>query len=413
MVGALTAAIGELGGLDLSLVHPDALPELVRDLSRARTQLDAACTRAIGEMERRQAYRKDGHRSARDWLSGELHVDPRKASRDAKLARDLNQMPKLADAYAEGEISEEHVQVAARAVKKADPVERESVEDELCAAAKVLDPGKLGRQARARRIRERPADAIEDERRAFAERAARYVTKPDGGATFIQELTPGDYEVHRSARQAYLTKDPKDLPESQRRSFAQKLYDADLEIARRALTADDAPTRNGAPATGTVIVPLETLAAAPDTSAEPAQLGFAGPVSSETARRMLCDAHICRLVVGPRSEPLDVGRSQRSATAAQARALLGIWHGCARCGAPPGFVEIHHIIFWDHGGPTDLDNLLPLCWSCHSAVHHAGLLIRRSQDGTVTFTAPNGVAHHRAPPGDDRTADRGRRRRTG
>lgn len=398
-VAVLHDAIDDAAALDLAGVPVEALPELTRELARAARRLESLRTGAVGELQHRRAYEADGHRSAKDWLRGELRQDGRQATTQARLARLLRDRPRLADAFASGELSGGHAAITARETRQADPEVRDQVEADLLEAARTMSPGQLARHVRERRIRERPADARQAESDAYARRSARYIEQEHGGATFVQELTPGDYEIHRAARRAYTTKDPKDLPEEQRRSYVQKLYDADLELARRALTADDTPTRNGAPATGTVIVDADTLAATDDTpGTEPAQLGFAGPVHPETARRLLCDANVSRLLTGPASTVLDVGRTSRTATAAQARALHGIWHGCARCGAPPGFTEIHHIIFWDDHGPTDLDNLLPLCWACHSAVHQSGLRIVRHDDQSVTFTAANGTRHHRAPP---------------
>ena len=402
-VAALSGAVDGLSGVDLSAVPAQDLPDLLRDLKRASTRLGAVQTRVLGEMQRRQAYTADGHCSARDWLTGELLVDPRQASREAKLARDLRDMPKLADAFAEGDISQDHVQVVASAINQADPADREDTEADLLATARTVDPGTLRRQVRRRRIRQRPKDAAAAERQAFEQRAARYVEKPDGGATFIAELTPGDYEVHRTARHAHLTSDPTDLPEPQRRSFAQRLYDAEMEITRRTLTADQVPTRNGAPATGTVIVPLEILAADEDEPAEPAQLGFAGPVTADTARRLLCDAHICRLVVGPRSQPLDVGprptqRDRRAGPGADRHlARLRTVRRPARVRRDPphrllGQRRPHRprTTCCPCAGPATPPSTMPDCTS-------AG-----GDDGSVTFVAPDGTRHRRTPPAADR-----------
>jgi hypothetical protein len=56
------------------------------------------------------------------------------------------------------------------------------------------------------------------------------------------------------------------------------------------------------------------------------------------------------------SRLLDMGRSVRSFTAAQRRAILARDGGCRSCGAPPDTSDIHHVIPWDEGGRTDIDN---------------------------------------------------------
>jgi predicted restriction endonuclease len=34
--------------------------------------------------------------------------------------------------------------------------------------------------------------------------------------------------------------------------------------------------------------------------------------------------------------------------------------------------SIHHIDYWENGGPTDLDNLIPLCSRHHHKAHEGG-----------------------------------------
>ena len=70
----------------------------------------------------------------------------------------------------------------------------------------------------------------------------------------------------------------------------------------------------------------------------------------------------------------DLGRSQRLASAAQRRVLRALYPTCAVPDCPVRFsrCKVHHVWWWEHGGPTDLDNLLPLCSRHHVAVHDGG-----------------------------------------
>lgn len=69
---------------------------------------------------------------------------------------------------------------------------------------------------------------------------------------------------------------------------------------------------------------------------------------------------------------LHYGRKRRLASDAQIKALQEVWGnqcaipGCARS----NYMQIHHIHDWADGGKTDIDNLIPLCSSCHSLVSH-------------------------------------------
>ena len=60
------------------------------------------------------------------------------------------------------------------------------------------------------------------------------------------------------------------------------------------------------------------------------------------------------------------------------------------CTVPFEDCQIHHIIAWEQGGPTDLSNLAPLCTADHHLVHEGGW--------TLTMTPD------RSPPGPDPTA---------
>lgn len=109
---------------------------------------------------------------------------------------------------------------------------------------------------------------------------------------------------------------------------------------------------------------------------------------AETARQLACDADIHRIITGPGSEVLDLGRSQRTVSVAQRRALTARDRGCIGCSAPPAWTDAHHIRHWSQGGPTDLQNLVLLCRACHTSVHHRGWKIGRKPDGRHTVTRP-------------------------
>ena len=74
---------------------------------------------------------------------------------------------------------------------------------------------------------------------------------------------------------------------------------------------------------------------------------------------------------------LDFGRATRLANRAQRRALRGLYATCAipGCGVRYSRTKLHHIIWWRHGGSTDLANLLPVCEVHHQKIHHDGWLI--------------------------------------
>jgi hypothetical protein len=76
-------------------------------------------------------------------------------------------------------------------------------------------------------------------------------------------------------------------------------------------------------------------------------------------------------MAAPGGAVLDLGRSVRTVTPAQRRALIARDRGCIvpACRAGPEFCDGHHVRWWRHGGTTDLANLALLCQRHHSAVH--------------------------------------------
>ena len=104
------------------------------------------------------------------------------------------------------------------------------------------------------------------------------------------------------------------------------------------------------------------------------EFGDGTPIPPVTARRLACNARILPIVLNGDSVPVDIGRTQRLANRAQRRALRAMYRTCAFHGCDTRFdrCEIHHLHQWEHGGPTDLENLLPLCSHHHHLVHEGG-----------------------------------------
>jgi hypothetical protein len=98
----------------------------------------------------------------------------------------------------------------------------------------------------------------------------------------------------------------------------------------------------------------------------------------ETVRRLACEAEILPVVLDGRSVPIDVGRSKRLATVHQRRALEAIHPTCAipDCEVIFDHCNVHHIDYWENGGSTDLNNMVPLCSRHHHAAHEGGWKLR-------------------------------------
>jgi predicted restriction endonuclease len=60
--------------------------------------------------------------------------------------------------------------------------------------------------------------------------------------------------------------------------------------------------------------------------------------------------------------------------------------------------KLHHVIWWRHGGRTDLANLLPACAHHHTKIHDAGWDITLGPNRELSIRFPDGTIHNTGPP---------------
>lgn len=106
----------------------------------------------------------------------------------------------------------------------------------------------------------------------------------------------------------------------------------------------------------------------------------------------LAALHPCGCRLTPYIHVLDVGRSERLATPRQRQAVLTAQgQRCAAPGCNNAHLEIHHIVAWADGGPTDVSNLVGLCSACHTLLHRGLLVCSVDGHGGASFTRSDGT----------------------
>jgi hypothetical protein len=122
------------------------------------------------------------------------------------------------------------------------------------------------------------------------------------------------------------------------------------------------------------------------------------PVSAAEVRRVACDAAIIPMVLGTRSEPLDVGRLSYVVPEPMRRAVVFRDRGCSfpGCRRRPGRCHAHHIEHWIDGGDTALDNCTLLCRFHHHLVHHGGWQVEM-RGGRPWYTPPRWIDPEQRP----------------
>jgi Domain of unknown function (DUF222)/HNH endonuclease len=115
-----------------------------------------------------------------------------------------------------------------------------------------------------------------------------------------------------------------------------------------------------------------------------------GPLLSDAERQYLtCDA-TCEVWFERGGAPIGAGRATRVINRRLRRALEHRHPTCAvpGCGATRG-LHAHHIVHWEDGGPTELENLVLLC-PYHHRLHHRGLITITGSPGALVVTDDDG-----------------------
>lgn len=152
------------------------------------------------------------------------------------------------------------------------------------------------------------------------------------------------------------------------RTTSQRRADALEDLARSFLDGSEAPVSGGERAHLNVHADLKAIEGEPGGLHE---TDDGRVLDLETIRQIICDSSVSRIVFGPNSEVLDVGRKTRVIPAGLRRAVIARDRHCVApgCGRSAKWCDVHHIISWADGGETVLDNLCLLCRYHHTLVH--------------------------------------------
>ncbi|WP_433026391.1 DUF222 domain-containing protein [Actinomycetospora sp. CA-053990] len=417
-------------------------------LDRARTRMVALRAEQyrlledIAELERLGVAEQTGDRSAIRLLQECGTVDQPEAKRLVGEAAELTarvslrgeplppRLPVTATVAGAGEIHSGHITVIRETMTRLDRVDGLSVADwfgaerTLAEHARVLPPRMLRRYAKALIEHFDPDGDVPPEGEDACDEL-QVVRRRDGSLAFKGRLhDPGDAEAFVEVIDGLAVPFGPDDPRSLERRRLDGLKDLVHDARRPGGLADDtghehpdtATDDTSTDDTGTddeALIPEprrpEPSSPRPGPVDRPgralltitmdlrwlqqgighATLDSGALVDPHTVRRLACDAEIVPIVLGSRSEPLDVGRLQRTVTDALRRALNLRDGGCAfpSCSRRPRRCHAHHIRYWFHGGSTCLDNLVLLCRFHHQLIH-AGHWVIEIQDGLPWFTPP-------------------------
>jgi hypothetical protein len=347
----------------------------------------------VAEFDREKAFERHGLANTAQWLNWQCGIGPEAAREKVRVARSLERLPEIADAFAKGEISYSK----ARAMTRVATTANESVLVHVARHGTAAHVEKLVKKFRWTQRR----DAAKQAQQQHEQRSVSYFFDIDDEFILTARLPREIGAVVRKALETAVealregpgdvsAETPVQISANARRADAMR-YLAELFLAHHG----EATGAGSSADRVQVVVHIDQAILAEQRAAtnEPhrCELEDGPALALDTARRLACDASIVGIVEGEDGEPLDIGRKARSIPAAIARALRARDGGCRFPGCDrTRFCDGHHVKHWADGGETKLDNLITLCSFHHGLVHEGGYGLNRTDDGLLIFTRPDG-----------------------
>jgi hypothetical protein len=339
--------------------------------------------RLIAEAGRRELWRGSGARDMTHWVSMRHGISWWKASRWIAAAFALEGLPQLSGSFLRGELGIDKVVELTRFATA-------ESEGRLIRWAKGVSCACIRRKGDLAVRR-----SIQDTQDADRNRFVSWWYLDDGRRFGLEaELPAADGAVVARALDRLAERIPVMPGEEHPIHASARRADALVAMCSSRLTAGGDPDR----ATVVVHAPLGSLGS----EGRGYELEGGGVVASETTARLLCNGRIQAVIEDGAGQPVRTGRASREPPVWMVRQLRYRDKECRfpGCGSRR-FTQAHHIVWWEGGGTTDLDNLLLVCSFHHKLVHEYGWVIRRQRDGTVHWYRPDGDVHRAgpAPPG--------------
>ncbi len=373
---------------DVAGLDDDALAATVAELEELADRVEAARLAALGEWNARRLWAADGACNGAAWLAARGRRARGELASLVKDASKLRTMELTAPAVAAGRLAPAKARLLCRAInaRTRDAFARdESLLVETMSRITVDEAANVIRFWLRHADPDGPEPGDRDANRLWLSQTlgGRWQLKGDldqeSGTVLSGVLASLVDAAFRAQRDGGI---------SLAGQSARMRADAVVEMAHRATAADPA-TASARPLLW-VIAGQEQL----DSGKGVCQLAGGGPITALTAQRLRCDCDLVKVLYDTAGNPqLDLGRTRRTASATQRRALWLRDGGCAfaGCDAPPEWCEVHHLEWWEHHGTTDLANLRLLCRHHHHLLHEGGWRVERLPDGQLTFYRPDGT----------------------
>jgi hypothetical protein len=372
--------------------EPTELAAELKGIRHGQDLLDLEFSVTAAQFGRTEEYEEQGSVSPIDWIRHHCRMSSAAVWGSMAVGEHIGELPRSVEAVENGEIGYSHLALMART---AEALEGSSTaapfeETELLEKAREFSVGRLWHFCHHLRHATDPEGFSAEQNRATEARSLKLSPCEDGTLLLEGWLDTIGGAALRSALE------PLALPHGDHDDRCRERRNADalVEIVNHVQDAGSLPQRPHLQVTAS----LDTLRGS---SGSPAgDMEHSLPVSAATVQRLACDGTITRVVFGPESVVIDVGRARRVVAGPTRRALNARDGHCKwpRCDRPASWSDAHHVIHWTKGGETDLSNMVLLCHRHHWMAHEGGWQLVRTAEGEVLTVPPR-------PPGLARAAD--------
>jgi hypothetical protein len=361
-VSQLRSLIAEISSFDPASLSTSDLAVEITEAVRGQQQLEVAVAGWIKNLADRRGHQDLGYSSPTAFLVDQTGLSPANAKRVISYGNARQKAPHAFAAWADGRLSTDQARHLFRAAE-AVPDEYPDAEENLVDIVESLDAVDTGKAVEYwRQAMEGPGDLDAE---------TQQIRRGLSASWSLDGMVKVDGWLTSAAGQALIagldanTAPPRD---GDSRTPRQRRHDALENLCRDWLDNGTTPTVGGEKPQIVLHTDL------------PALRGIAGGlheteggdiVDVDTLRMIACDCSLTRIVIGPDSEVLDVGRKTRVWSPAQRRAIIARDRRCQGpgCRAKPRHCDIHHEDHWADGGTTSVDTGKLFCRPCHMQEH--------------------------------------------
>lgn len=295
----------------------------------------------VGELDVRGTWAMRGALSCASWLTHTCDIEPSTARNQVRVARAMREYPALHAAMAAGDISYSKARVLVAHLSDAHA-------SELVELASTTPASRLRTAIAAWSHRNETDDEIDS--RHQRERSVSWRTDADGMVTITARLAPAEAGKVCAAIDENMLTNRDDTPERvpagtpQRPDVGQQRADALVRVCTTGVGETVQPE---------VVVHV---------TADGNTLVDGTPLTDHAVGRLLPESFVSLLLHDTERQPIDASPRRRFPTRRQQRVVDARSVECAHPGCHAQvFLQYDHIVAYDDGGPTVVDNLQRLC----------------------------------------------------